>query len=97
MPRMVFDGTKSEELRDLHGGHGVLHVLLVGKDQDGSISQRLWTEEPSPSQPARAQPPLPVAQVSPDSHAVLARESHPGGVGMRALPQQSTPTACGAS
>lgn len=59
VPRVVFHGTKAEELGDLHGGHGVLHVLLIGKDQDGSISQSLWTEEPSPSQPARIQPPFP--------------------------------------
>lgn len=53
MPRVVFDGTEGEELGDLHGGHGVLHVLLVGKDQDGSTSQGLWTEGPRSSQPAR--------------------------------------------
>lgn len=51
MPRVVFDGTESEELRDLRGGHGVLHILLVGKDENGSISQSLWTEEPGASQP----------------------------------------------
>lgn len=38
VPRVVFDGTKGEELGELHDGHGVLHVLLIGKDEDGSIS-----------------------------------------------------------
>jgi hypothetical protein len=34
VPWVVFNGAKSEELGDLRRGHRVLHILLVGKDQN---------------------------------------------------------------
>lgn len=76
MPRVVFDGTKGEELGELHDGHGVLHVLLIGKDEDGSISQSLWREEPSPSQPAKTQPPFSLPH-EPSPALLLSQQDSP--------------------
>lgn len=66
MPRVLLDGTEREELGDLCWAHGVFHILLVSKDQDGGILKRLWAEEPPPRSASQAasQAALPQSQES---------------------------------
>lgn len=92
VPWVVFDGTQGEELGDLHGGHGVLQILLIGEDQDRGISQSLWTEEPSPSAfqgPAS----LPVPLECPLAPLLSQQEKpKPKWGGHRGLSQHSNPS-----
>lgn len=74
VPRVVFDGTKGEELGELHDGHGVLHVLLIMAKMRMEASRRACGRQPQSACQGPASFSLPHEPLS--SLAFPARQPH---------------------